>query len=252
LIYGKKKKNQNKKREQQMKNIKDYLVTILFLSVGTLFLIIGIFMSSGIFLIDEQDRVYTNAIITHIDTNHDSDGDTDHDVYIKYSANGKEYESQLNLYSSSYYEGKEIEVYYDKNDPSNVETDEVNNMLSIIFIAIGGSFALISGIVLFIQLRNSSISKSLLKNGIRIDAEYVETILNTIYQVNGRSPYKIICKWKNPNTGIEHKFKSSNIWDDPQYAIENNNITKIPVYIDQKNPEKYYVDIQEIQRKINI
>lgn len=235
-----------------MKNIKDYLVTIVLLSVGIIFLIIGIFINSEVFLIPEQDRVYTNAIITHIDIDHDSNEDTTHEVYIKYSADGKEYESELNMYSSSYYEGKEIEVYYDKNNPSNVETDEANNMLSIILIAIGGSFALISGIVLFIQLRNSSISRKLQRNGLRIDAVYIETILNTTYEVNGMSPYKIICKWKNPNTGIEYEFKSNNIWDNPQYAIENNNITKIPVYIDPENPEKYYVDVKEIQEKINM
>jgi len=235
-----------------MKNIKDYVLAIIFLSLGTLLFIIGIVMNSGVFLIDEQDRVYTKAIITHIYTNHDSDGDTDYDVYIEYSVNDKKYESELNSYSSSYYEGKEIEVYYDKNNPHKVETDEANSMISILFITVGGSFAIIAGIILFIQLRKSSIARNLLRNGVKIDADYVETILNTGYEVNGMSPYKIICKWKNPNTGIGYKFKSNNIWDNPQYAIEYNKITKIPVYIDPENPEKYYVDVKEIQEKIDM
>lgn len=38
--------------------------------------------------------------------------------------------------------------------------------------------------------------------------------------VNGRNPYNIICEWNNPLNGEKYKFKSKNIWKNPERIIE--------------------------------
>lgn len=43
--------------------------------------------------------------------------------------------------------------------------------------------------------------------------DYVETIVNSSYRVNGRHPYRIICEWNNPLDSKKYIFKSKNIWN---------------------------------------
>ncbi len=65
--------------------------------------------------------------------------------------------------------------------------------------------------------------------------------------VNGRSPYNIICEWNNPLNGEKYKFKSKNIWKNPEGIIEEKNIKQFPVYINSQDLSKYAVDIDELK-----
>lgn len=232
------------------KNKTEFLGVIVFLSVGIIFLVVGLLLQFGVFSIDEEDRIYTTATITRIDTYHDSDGDTSHKVYVEYQVDDNLLESKLNTYVSSYYEGKEIDVYYDKNNPSRVQTDGAN-FLGIIFIVLGGILAIFGAFMLFVRFNGDSKARKLKLNGERVDAEYVETIVNTYYTVNGRNPYQVICKWKDPSTGDEITFKSKNLWEDPEYIIQKQNIKVIPVYIDSSNHKKYFVDVEFVVDNFN-
>ena len=49
------------------------------------------------------------------------------------------------------------------------------------------------------------------------------------------------------NNGEERTFKSENIWLNPERIIERNHIDILPVYIDPKNPKRYYVSIEKIE-----
>jgi len=51
----------------------------------------------------------TEAEITRINTTFSGE-DTEHEVYVKYVVDGKEYQRELGSYQSSFYEGKKIEI----------------------------------------------------------------------------------------------------------------------------------------------
>ena len=92
--------------------------------------------------------------------------------------------------------------------------------------------------------RKKILEKRLKENGELIYANYVETVLNTSYRVNGKCPYNIICEWNNPLDGKKYVFKSKNIWTDPESTIEERNIKQFPVYINRDNMKKYAIDIE--------
>lgn len=61
--------------------------------------------------------------------------------------------------------------------------------------------------------------KKLKTYGEKIEANYRETTLNTIYSVNNVHPYNIICEWNNPIDNKKYIFKSENLWTNPEIMI---------------------------------
>lgn len=113
----------------------------------------------------------------------------------------------------------------------------------LIFLIIGGT-----GILLKINKRKSE--KNLRESGEVIYANYVETVLNTRYTVNGRHPYNIICEWNNSLDNKKYIFKSKNIWMNPKNIIEERNIKQFPIYIDKNNKKKYVIDIDSLKEEV--
>ena len=216
------------------------LIWIIFAIVGAIFVIIGLTVMKN--KLNYENKVDTKGTITEILSYRDSTGDEEHEVYVSYTVGGRRYRAKLNGYSSSFYEGKEIDIYYDKDNPNNIGVKSLDKLF-LIFPGIGIIFVIIgvSGIV--IKIKNDIKEKSLKENGELIYADYIETALNTLYEVNGRHPYNIICEWNNPLDGKKYVFKSRNIWSNPEDIIEEKNIKQFPVYIDKNNKKKYFVDI---------
>ncbi len=92
--------------------------------------------------------------------------------------------------------------------------------------------------------------KNLRESGEVIYANYVETVLNTRYTVNGRHPYNIICEWNNSLDNKKYIFKSKNIWMNPKNIIEERNIKQFPIYIDKNNKKKYVIDIDSLKEEV--
>jgi len=82
--------------------------------------------------------VKTEAVITDIEYYYHGD-DTDHDVLVAYEVDGEGYSSLLNFYSSSFYVGKVITVYYDPANPSHVVYDSL--FVGLALVVIGGVLA---------------------------------------------------------------------------------------------------------------
>lgn len=215
------------------------LAWIIFTIVGTVFVAIGIILFGSVF--DYTNKIETTGIITRISLSGSSENDSNK-VYVSYVAEGNEYESTLSGYSSSFYEGKEIKIYYDKDNPNKIGMKSLD-LLFLIFPGLG-LISLIIGVTgISAKSRGKKSEKRLKENGELIYADYVETIINTSYSVNGRHPYKIICEWTNPVDSEEYTFKSKNIWSNPEDIVEERNIKQFPVYIDKNNKKKYFVDI---------
>lgn len=119
--------------------------------------------------------------------------------------------------------------------------------LFVIIPSIGAIFCVmgIGGII--ISLKRSKDIRYLKENGTVIYANYVKTVANTLYAINGRNLYNIICEWNNPVNGEKYKFKSKNIWKNPERIIEEKNIKQFPVYINSQDLSKYAVDIDELK-----
>jgi hypothetical protein len=69
---------------------------------------------------------------------------------------------------------------------------------------------------------------------LKIDIDFETTVLK-------KNPYYIDCKWTDQMTGKEYRHTIKYIWKDPETLLAGRR--SIDVYIDRKNPEKYFLDI---------
>lgn len=107
-------------------------------------------------------------------------------------------------------------------------------LMGLIFFAIGF-------IPFLMMLRKNGIKKKLLQNGRLIQAKITSVDYNTSLSVNGRCPFVIHCQWTDPVMKDPlYRYKSDNIWFNPSDFIHGDTIA---VYIDQDNPNRYYVDL---------
>ncbi len=215
---------------------KDNLIWSIFTIIGTILLIIGIILC--IFKFNYHNKSTTTGIITYITSNNNQEN---HQVYVSYQVGDKLYESPLNGYSSSYYEGKEIEIYYDKANPDKIGVKSLD-LLFLILHGLGLIFTTIGGTGLLINLNHQKKYQRLKNTGTLIYADYIETTINYSININNSHPYNIICEWTNPKDNKKYVFKSANIWINPSSTLTSN--PKIPVYIDDKY--NYYVDTDSI------
>ena len=224
------------------------LMWVIFAIIGALFTVIGLVVSGNVF--NYKNKVDTTGIITDITSyRDDNDNNRSHEVYVSYTVDGKKYESKLNGYSFTFYEGKEINIYYDKNNPSKIGNKSLD-LLILMFPGLGMIFLILGVKGILVKAKKSKDEKNLKENGELIYADYVETVLNTLYAVNGKSPYNIICEWSNPLDSKKYIFKSNNIWINPKSIIEERNIKQFPVYINRENIEKYVIDIDVLTENI--
>ena len=93
-----------------------FVLPILFLVAGCYTIFVGITNM-------KHRAVYTETtgVITQIESTYDSATDSDdYVVSVKFNADGQEVETVLGEYDASMYEGKEIGIYYNPDDPTKV------------------------------------------------------------------------------------------------------------------------------------
>ena len=230
------------------KNKLENWVWIIFFIIGIVFVIIGLIISTkNIF--NYENKVATTGIITQISLYRNHSGNRSYQVNVLYNVEGKEYESILNGYVSSFYKGKEIDIYYDKDNPSKISSKSLD-LVFLIFPGIGLIFVTIGGIGILVKTKKKKLKNKLKENGELIYANYIETVLNSSYSSNGIHPYNIICEWNNPQDGKKYVFKSENIWINPKTLLEEKNIKTLPVYINLENISQYFVDIDSLVENV--
>lgn len=212
----------------------------------TIFLLIGIIITSiGLYtsvkMLDSSNKVDTIGTITSIVR---TSSDTP-DVYVTYNVDGRSYTSVIHGYSSSFYEGKKIDIYYMKNNPSTIGSKKLELLLLLIPF-MGLIFLLIGGINIFKVISNKKKKERLIKTGTKIEATYVETTTNFHVNVLGRNPSNIICEYDDPVSNNTYKFKSERLWYDPSLYISDCEIETFTVYVNKDNMKDYYVDIEEL------
>lgn len=118
-----------------MKKNENKVGGIFAVIIGIIFLIIGI--KNIINLKDNKDKyLETMATITYLNVYESPNGEINSEVRVEYKVNGRVYESELNDYSKSFYNGKEIKIYYHKDNPSKIISPKAP-IHYILFIVIG-------------------------------------------------------------------------------------------------------------------
>ncbi|WP_292194533.1 DUF3592 domain-containing protein [Butyrivibrio sp.] len=91
----------------------------------------------------------TTAEIISIESTYDTVTDSDdYHVAIKFNVEGKEIETSLGEYENSMYEGKEIGIYYNPDDPTDIIA--ASKTMPIVTITLG-TISILVGIILFFR-----------------------------------------------------------------------------------------------------
>lgn len=137
--------------------------------------------------------------------------------------------------------GERVAVYYDPQNPERAHIDSFgqNWLGSLIVGGIGSVFLALGLLFVLPPLFGKRRAAQLLATGTAVQAEVVDVELNESLSINGRSPYRIVAQWLNPQTNKLHVFRSANLWFDPGPYISESLVT---VMIDPGNPKRYSMD----------
>jgi len=219
-----------------------------------IFALVGVGLCIGAFYMYTSDANFkktaleTSATIANINTytKRDSNDDitTEHDVYVSFNVNGKDYYGNLGYYYTGMHEGQTVAILYNPNNPQDFRSKSGGIFGSAIMAFMGIAFFLIGLLSLLAQQKRKKQKEALLQNGKRVLAT-VMSVEQGNMRVNNRPCYNIICEYYDSSTDTTYKFKSDNIWQwMPQFSNENiASLPKIEVLIDYEDWTRYYVDI---------
>lgn len=191
----------------------------------------------------EKLAVKTEGIISAIDYNK-----TDYIAKIKYVVNGNSYESSIKTNNNSAVSDKII-IKYNKEKPEEIIQN--NHIGFIVILGIIAGFLLIKSLsYLLPYLRNALMIKRVRTKGFYVDATVVEVFINNNkVKLFGLYPYRIRLKYVNPADGNTLIFDSRDSYANLKQIVEDYKITTLPVFLDPKNPNLYYVDLDIILPK---
>jgi len=162
--------------------------------------------------------------------------------------NRVEYTSSVECDSPCYDLYEKVDLYYNKDNPYDVMvSDFTNQYLPVLALSFFGLILFLTGIeMIVVSIRRNIKDKSLKKNGIEIETNFVGVVANTSIKVLGKSPTNIITNWVDENN-LVHEFKSLDFWGELKEGTDKN--TKVIVYIDKNDISKYYVETSSLDSK---
>lgn len=185
------------------------------------------------------------GIISEITRERDSDGDISHTVYVNYDFGGKRYKNiRIGTYSSSMYEGAEIELLCDPTRPTNVRSESLLYIGPIIFAVLGVIMSAIGIVPMVCAVRKNAAKRKLLEKGYVLHAKVEAVEKNRSVRVNRTYPYVIYCSYQDPFSGMIYRFRSDNLWSNPSEIFCEG--SPIDVYVNENDYSKYYVAAEEV------
>lgn len=218
------------------------LIGIIFSIIGTVFLVTGIAVLIGhnSFI---NNAVQTEAEIVRIKTDIISETNVKHCVYVEFYADGELIEGKLNEYNSGMHEGDKIKICYDPDNPSDFRTDSM--ILELIFILIGGVFAVLGAVFIILNILSGNRRKKLMQTGDRLTGKITDITINNAVRINGRHPFKAECEVINPFDGEKYLYSSENVTCNISELVGR----EVTVYVDRNDKSRYYVDIFELMNR---
>lgn len=213
------------------------------------FAVIGLLMLMGgsYFYLSGYSQEKSGIVVTGqiIDLSvHRSDDGASYCPVVKYTDGQEEYVMESSYCSSGYHNapGDDIDVIYQPGNPDNAVIHSFGGLYggAVILLGMGAVFALVGTLPLIIMYLRSKSGQRLLREGMPVKARFSEVILNTTININGRSPFQIVAQMHDTAANTVKLYYSHNIAFDPSPFINQEFVT---VYVDKKNPDKYYMDI---------
>ena len=233
-----------------MKKIKfPYSLFGIFGLVGLVMCIIGICIIVSGKRFEAVAQTVTGTIAA-IESYRDADGERHYRAYVDYAYQGRKYtDVRLNYYSSGMFEGDEIVLKIDPQNPRNVRAKNSYLVAGVILLGMGVVFLLVGIIPTIIGIRKATREKELRKNGKILYATVEQIGINEGYTVNGRHPFVIYCSYTDEFSGVIYRFKSNNIWTNPEPVLQEG--SEIRVFVDSSDYSQYYVDAEShMQNKV--
>ncbi len=110
----------------------------------------------------------------------------------------------------------------------------------VIFLAVFAMvFVLVGAIPLITMSKKKQLQERLRTSGSLVVLPISEVITNDNVVINGHSPYQIVADYHDKISNTVIRYKSNNLDFNPTEYIKQKTVS---VYIDQKNPQKYYMD----------
>jgi hypothetical protein len=175
----------------------------------------------------------------------DSDGSVTYKPVVAFTADSGASVNFTSSFSSNppaYDVGEAVEVLYAPDNPNSARIRGFGSLWlgPTILGCLGAVFAAIGFGILIVSRLNKKKREWLMAYGTEIQADFQSVERNTSLKVNGRSPWRIIAQWQNPETGQLHVFNSENVWFDPTNHVTTK---QLKVLLDPKNAKRYHVDI---------
>ncbi len=171
---------------------------------------------------------------------------TGDDIYVAYRYMGRDYEDRLSFYSDFLSVGDDIDLYINPDNPGQAECKMGIGLIGGIFIFMGAIFALIGGSFLFVGKIGGIKKRKLKGTGRKVYAEVIGGSVCYNYEVNGRHPFKLECKYEDTATFNTYLYSSGYTWDDPEVYVGQ----QVAVYIDRNDMGKYYVDLDSLAEPV--
>ncbi len=231
----------------KIRNVRSFLVIFgaIFFAAGMSFFWAGIIHTIS-FNTFKSNAETVLAEITYIDLKSArSDSSTRTDVRVSYTVDGQQYETKLNYYTTGMHVGDTIEIYVDPESPSKIEAGTV--LGDVIFMLVGGVFAVIGGCIMAVSAAKILQNKRLIRDGEQLTATVTNVYMNNNVKINGRHPYKAECEFTDPYSGERYLFSSDNVTEDISYMVGY----PVTIYADRNDRSKYYVDIGGLTEQYN-
>ena len=229
---------------------------------AVLFCIAGIALTATSVLIKAEDvyfmktAVKTNAVITNISRTRyrrNTYHVFQYCIYIRYTANEKTYAVYFLQYGKfGLDKGDKITVYYDPANPYYFRRESNFELYFFLCLVVGIGFIIlgvvIKGYVLYDKKQEKKYKRLKVK-GKRVEAHIDKITMDSKFSQRTIHTYFIHCSYYDHIKNCTYEFRSAGIPSDMDLELfaEIHNITVIPVYMNEKNPQKYVVDVNKFQ-----
>jgi hypothetical protein len=152
------------------------------------------------------------------------------------------FDSSFSSNPPSYSVGESVEVLYEVGEPNGARINGFGSLWfgPIILGILGAMFTAIGGGIMLAGRLGDRKKSYLLAYGNAVQTDFQSVERNTSLKVNGKSPWRVVSQWQNPETGKLRVFNSENLWFDPAKFVNTKQIT---VLLDPKDPKRYHMDL---------
>ena len=213
-----------------------------FALIGTLFFVIGlaIYLNTRAFI---ASSIQAEGLVIDMIARR-SDGETTYAPKVEFVAeNGETYTFVSSLGSSppTFRVGQSVGVRYQGDDPdrARVKGFVSNWVMPLAFSFFGLVFGSFGYTFIFYRARRQRLIAVLKQNGKRIMVSVtgVREVTNISY--NGRHPFIIEAKWRDPITGELVRLSSDHVWEDPREKLP----VQLPAFVNPDDLRQHFLDV---------